>query len=149
MGWRQLLVFTHRWLGVAGCLLFAAWFASGIVMMYARMPELDAQTRRDLLPPLDFSRARLAPRGAVADASTLQRLRVGMFDGRPVYRALVRGRWTTTFADDGGVLARLTPEQAMAQARRLAADGAPSARYDAAIAEPDQWTLQSRPLLPM
>jgi hypothetical protein len=149
MGWRQLLVYLHRWLGIGGCLLFAAWFASGIVMMYARMPELGAQARRDLLPPLDFARARLAPLDVVRDPSVLQRLRLGMFQGRPVYRALARGRWTTTFADDGRVLQALTREQALAEARRLAPDGAPAIRYDASIAEPDQWTLQSRPLLPM
>ena len=30
------IVFSHRWLGIAFCLLFAMWFASGIVMHFAR-----------------------------------------------------------------------------------------------------------------
>ena len=38
--WRKLLAYSHRWLGIAGCVLFVAWFISGIVMMYARMPGL-------------------------------------------------------------------------------------------------------------
>jgi hypothetical protein len=149
IGGRQLLVYTHRWLGIAGCVLFLAWFASGIVMIYARMPEFDAAERRALLPSLDFRSARLAPHDAFRDAAAVQRIRIGMFQGRPVYRALVRGRWTTIFADDGRVLEALTPEQAAAEVRRFAPDRASTIRYGAAIAEPDQWTLQSRALLPM
>ena len=149
MGWRQLLVYAHRWLGVAGCLLFASWFASGIVMIYARMPALEAAERRARLPPLYFSSARLGPAEAFHDASAVQQLRIGMFEDRPVYRAVVRGRWTTIFADNGEPLAGLTPEQAIAAAGRFVAAGAPRIHYDARIAEPDQWTLQSRGLLPM
>jgi hypothetical protein len=149
MGWRQILVYTHRWLGIGGCLLFAAWFASGIVMIYARMPELDPAERRALLPSLSFSSARVALADAFPDSASIQRIRVGMFQGRPVYRALVRGRWTTVFADDGRALTGLTREQALTEARRLPGAGASTVRYDAAIAEPDQWTLQARALLPM
>jgi hypothetical protein len=149
MRWRQILVYTHRWLGIGGCLLFAAWFASGIVMIYARMPELEGAERRPLLPPLSFSSARVEPGDAVPDAQSVQRIRIGMFQGRPVYRALVRGRWTTVFADDGRALTGLTREQALTEARRLPGADASTVRYDAAIAEPDQWTLEARALLPM
>src|SRR3954469_3295636 len=149
MSWRQLLVYTHRWLGIAGCLLFLAWFVSGIVMIYARMPELRADERRALLPALDFSAARVGPGGAFPDQPSVQRVRIGMFQGRPVYRALIRGRWATLFADDGTALTALDRDQAIVEARRFAPDRAATIRYDAAIAEPDQWTLQARALLPM
>jgi hypothetical protein len=150
MGWRQILVYTHRWLGIAGCLLFIAWFSSGIVMMYARMPELDARERLSRLPILDFASARVAPADAFRRApAALQRLRIGMLLGRPAYRALIKGRWTAVFADDGGVLKGVTREQALAEAARFAPGQASALRYDAEIAEPDQWTLQSRALLPM
>ena len=33
--WRKLLAYSYRWLGIAGCVLFVAWFVSGVVMMYA------------------------------------------------------------------------------------------------------------------
>jgi len=148
MGWRQILVYTHRWLGIAGCLLFIAWFTSGIVMMYARMPELDAQDRRAHLPILDFTTARVAP-GDVFGPAGPQRLRIGMFLGRPVYRALIQGRWTTIFADDDRAMTGVTREGALAEATRFALEKASTIRYDAKIAEPDQWTLQSRALLPM
>jgi len=144
-----MLVYTHRWLGIAGCLLFFAWFASGIVMMYARMPELAAQDRLALLPPLDFSAARLPPSSAALDAAAVQRVRAGMFQGRPVYRVLAHGRWTTTFADDGRVLERLTAAQAIVEARRLVPEQAGPIRDAMLIAEPDQWTLESRGQLPM
>jgi hypothetical protein len=35
----RLLVTLHRWWGVAFCLLFAMWFASGIVMHFVPYPE--------------------------------------------------------------------------------------------------------------
>ncbi len=43
--WRRVLVYTHRWLGIAGGLLFVAWFLSGIVLMYAGMPDLPRHER--------------------------------------------------------------------------------------------------------
>ena len=39
LDWRRWIVYVHRWLGIAGGVLFVAWFVSGVVMMYARMPE--------------------------------------------------------------------------------------------------------------
>jgi hypothetical protein len=72
-----------------------------------------------------------------------------MLGARPVYRALVGGRWTTTFADDGHPLAALTPDQAVAEAGRLAPAPTSRPRHDGLLTEPDQWTLQSRQLLPM
>jgi hypothetical protein len=149
MRWRQVLVSTHRWLGIAGCLLFIAWFSSGIVMIYARMPELDPGERAALLGPLDFTTAQVAPSAAVADRSVVARLRIGMLHGRPVYRALAGGRWTTIFADTAERLDALTREQATAEAARLPHAATASIRYDARIEEPDQWTLQTRALLPM
>ena len=49
----RVLVYTHRWLGIAAGLLFIVWFLSGIVMMYARMPALDPIERLARLPALD------------------------------------------------------------------------------------------------
>src|SRR6516162_3792871 len=36
--WWRAVVFSHRWLGIAGWLVFMTWLATGIVMMYVRMP---------------------------------------------------------------------------------------------------------------
>jgi hypothetical protein len=147
--WRKSLVYTHRWLGIAGCLLFATWFASGIVMIYARMPALDPDERAARQQPIDLALARVPPEEAArAAALSPQRIRVGMLADRPVYRILSGGRWTTVFADDGQRLERMTPPQALAEARRLAPIGG-TARYDGYLSEPDQWTLETRALLPM
>ena len=64
--WRRWLVYTHRWLGIAGGLLFAVWFVSGIVLMYAGMPELTESKRLQRLPVLDLSLVSVAPGAAAA-----------------------------------------------------------------------------------
>ena len=40
-GAMKALVLLHRWLGIGFCLLFAMWFASGIVMHFVPFPQLD------------------------------------------------------------------------------------------------------------
>ena len=36
----RAIVLLHRWLGIAFCLLFAMWFATGIVMHFVPFPSL-------------------------------------------------------------------------------------------------------------
>jgi hypothetical protein len=36
----RALILLHRWLGVAFCLLFAMWFATGMVMHFVPFPAL-------------------------------------------------------------------------------------------------------------
>src|SRR5205809_8108164 len=110
----RLLVYTHRWLGIAGCVLFLVWFASGVVMMYARMPSLSAEERLDRLPPLDLSTARVEPAAAAAAAGFQPvSLRLSMFEGRPIYRINDGARWAAVYADSGGRLRELTADQAL------------------------------------
>jgi len=148
--WRRPVVFVHRWLGILGCLLFIAWFASGIVMMYARMPELSPEERVARLPILDLSAARMTPDEAShVLGSTPQRAVVGMAGARPVYRFVSGGRWTTVFADDGRELTALTAEDAIREARRFAPEHAATVRYDERLTDADQWTLGIRALMPL
>jgi hypothetical protein len=37
---KRWLYLTHRWVGIVTCLLFAMWFASGLVMIYVPYPSL-------------------------------------------------------------------------------------------------------------
>src|SRR5918993_3341578 len=67
--WRKLLAYSHRWLGIAGCVLFVAWFVSGIVMMYARMPGMANEERLARAAVLDLSAVRLSPADAAEKAS--------------------------------------------------------------------------------
>src|SRR6185503_12447683 len=99
--WRKLMAYTHRWLGIAGCVLFVAWFISGVVMMYARMPGLAEEERLARAPALDLSSVALSPAEAAEKAGVdADRVEVGMLKGRPVYRFGARNQ-TIVFADTG------------------------------------------------
>jgi len=88
---KRWLFLVHRWLGIGVCLLFAMWFASGLVMMYVGYPKLTEDERLQHLPPLQ-SDARLLPPGrALAAAGVdgeLDALRLANASGgRPFYFA--------------------------------------------------------------
>jgi hypothetical protein len=149
--WRRPVVFTHRWLGITLGLLFAMWFATGIIMMYARMPELGEARRLAHLAPLDLSTAAV-PLDALdtpGQGAAIERVRIGMLLGRPVYRARVSGSWFTRFADTGEPLPGIDAAQAIDEARRFAPEHAGTIRYDRRLTEPDQWTLEIRRQLPL
>ena len=55
------LIVVHRYLGLVFCLIFLIWFASGIVMVYKRMPEFSAEERLARLPALDAAAVKLSP----------------------------------------------------------------------------------------
>src|SRR5687767_6987087 len=107
----KLLIFAHRWLGVALCLLFLLWFTSGIGMMYWQFPEVRPEDHLARAPALDAATVVLSPAEAYARTGLPfapglpERLdgvppglpeRLGgvppgqvtltSFDGRPVYR---------------------------------------------------------------
>ena len=50
---KRLLIFVHRWIGVALSIVFLLWFASGIVMMYWTFPAVTADDRIERLPILE------------------------------------------------------------------------------------------------
>ena len=148
--WRRVLIYTHRWLGIAGSLLFVVWFASGIVLMYAGMPVLDAGERLARSPALDLSTARLdMGEAAVRAGFAPARIVVGMHGDRPVYRLSGSRGWTTVYADTGAPAGGLNADQALAIARRFAPEHAGTVRYDARLTAPDQWTLQSGAFFPL
>ena len=158
LDWRSALVYTHRWLGIAGCVLFVAWFFSGIVMMYARMPSLANEERLARAVPLDLSTVTMTPtqaaKGAGIQASSVQ---VSMLQGRPVYQFRGGGgrrqgnrnaRGPIVFADTGEVFKGVTAQQARDAARRYE-PGYTGAFEEEYLTEPDQWTLGSRNSLPL
>ncbi|MGE3178223.1 MAG: PepSY domain-containing protein [Vicinamibacterales bacterium] len=149
--WRKLLAYSHRWMGIAGCLLFAAWFVSGIVMMYARMPGLADEERLARADPLEVSAIAVSPSEVAADYGLpADRVQVGMLQGRPVYRFGVRDR-TIVFADTGEFFGGLDAAQAEAVARRYAPGYTGTLHLAATLTEdtPDQWTLQARNQMPL
>jgi hypothetical protein len=85
LDWRKLLLYSHRWMGIAFGLLFVSWFISGIAFMYWGMPNISAKERLDHQKPVDLSTATVAPseaarRNDVAATS----LRIEMRADRPV-----------------------------------------------------------------
>ncbi len=169
--WKRWLYLSHRWLGIALCLLFAAWFVSGVVMMYVGFPQLDRDERFAGLPALDFASARLSPADAVArlrdadfatvgapdrnlprvgssEAAAPVAVRLGMLQGRPVYHVHLGGtiQPRTLFADDGELLQRVTPAMALQAALEFAQRQRGVVFTDARHAEwvqTDQWTLSA------
>ena len=155
---KRLLIFVHRWLGVALSIIFLVWFASGIVMMYWTYPEVGDRDRLQRAPRIEPDRIAISPEQAFAalgrdpDSSAL---RLGSFDGRPAYRfsnaggrsldsarGPAGGAGTIVFADDGEVLrvvdADVMDRAAAAWAGRPAGDAAKRI-----VEEVDQWTVGS------
>jgi len=140
----RTLVYTHRWLGIGLGVVFVLWFASGIVMIYARMPVLDPAERLAALSPIDFAAVRVSPAAVGGGASQFS---LTTFAGRPVYRMVTDGVRQTVFADTGEVLAPLTREEAILAAIPFV-DGA-TIRYDARLEDADQWTFSVRGRMPL
>lgn len=140
--WRRWAIYVHRWLGIAGSLVFFIWFVSGVVMVYARMPRLTAEERLFRLTPVQLAAIRVTPADAAARAALEpERFRIGMLGDRPVYRFLANGQWSTVFADTGEPLAGLSSEQALAVMRQFVPEQAGQLRYDGHLDQPDQWLL--------
>jgi hypothetical protein len=150
--WRRWFIYVHRWLGIAGCLVFLVWFVSGVVMMYQRMPRLTAEERLARLPALDLSGVRVSLDRAAAGVSVApDRVRVGMLLGRPAYRLESGSEWTTVFADTGERLDGVSAEQAVRIATAFVPEHAATIHSIARLDRPDQWLLDGglSALLPM
>ena len=137
-------MFVHRYLGVAFCLIFVVWFASGIVMVFKRMPEYSMQERLARLPPLDVAAVRLTPAEAL-EATGLgeapRRVLLTSLDARPVYRFVVDRGMVTVSAETGAYIDPVDPGAAMAIAVGAFPETRQSARYAGALQAPDQWTI--------
>jgi hypothetical protein len=143
LGW---VIVLHRWMGVVFCLIFLVWFASGIVMVYHRMPEYPAEERLARLAPLAADDIVVDPSKALTAAGLAeypQRAQLTTYGARPVYRFLTNRGWHTVFADDGAVLQPLTAADAVGVAGDAFPEHRDTARHRATITEPDQWTIGS------
>ena len=104
---KRSLIFVHRWLGIALCLLFLIWFPSGIGMMYWGFPAVTTADRLERLPALDPSKITLTPAEAWARSNSgddmPRQVRLNSFDARPAYRfgGGGRGGGPIVYADTG------------------------------------------------
>lgn len=155
---RRALYWTHRWLGIGGCLLFVMWFVSGVVMMYVGYPNLTDEERLAGLAPVRFEQAVVTPTAALETLPQAVRtqpprrmaleMQAGA-DAQPVWRIVdARGGRHAVSARDGRVLGPVDAAQAEAIARDFSAQ--PGARW-AETLERDQWTVPQglNPLRPL
>ena len=156
LDWRKVLIYSHRWLGIALGILFVSWCVSGAVLMYYGLPTLTAGERLMHLEPLDLSSVHVTPAEAVRNLHLKDpfRLRVSMQNGRPAYRintGRVFGRWTVVYADTGEKMAPMDADAAMDWMRRTRPQMASTLRYDAYLQKPDHYVRipAMQPLLPM
>lgn len=144
------LIFLHRWIGIAICVVFLIWFPSGIGMMYWTFPSVSAADRLERAPALDAATVRLSPAEAAAvlameDAAPAQ-IRLNTFDGRPAYRIGGGGRggrggggrivYADTGETQGEVSTMMRHRIAGAWTGRPAAEAAVTE-----VTEVDQWTV--------
>jgi hypothetical protein len=137
---KRLLIFVHRWLGIALCALFLVWFPSGIGMMYWGFPSVSEEDRLTRSPALDSSTVRLSPAEAYARLGLPEApgaVQLNSFDGRPLYRF----REGDVYADTG----EEQVEVSTAMVHRVAAAWTGQPATDASVVrveDVDQWTVQ-------
>ena len=149
---KKALIFVHRWMGVALCLLFLLWFASGIGMMYWDYPRVTAEDRLRHEPALDPGKIKLSPQEAYARLQ-LHRLadgvRLNSYDGRPAYRFRFGRNESIVYADTGEAQTDCSPELS----RRIASAwaGEPLGGAAEVLQDQDQWTVpgEFKALLPL
>src|SRR3954469_5472056 len=140
---KRALIFVHRWLGVALCVLFLLWFPSGIVMMYWQFPEVSARDRLEHAPALDPAAIKLTPGEAFAklDADPPPTgVRLGTFDGRPIYDFSNGRDQITLFADTGEEPPETTPALMLRAASQWSGRPAAAGGVEE-VKQVDQWTI--------
>ena len=146
--WQRFLILSHRYLGIALCLLFCLWFASGFVIIYTGgMPQLSEAERLARLPVLNLSAVELSPQAARAALRRTDFPTLTTRLGRPAY-VFTGNTVQVLFADNGELLT-----SSMISSRQIAADflSAPPDALDRVglIESVDQWTLELRSELPL
>lgn len=141
------IVWFHRWLGVATCLVFALWFASGAVLLFEPFPSLGRAEQLALTAPVATAHVRIAPSAAIAAAhGEAAAVRLVSRHGRPAYVIETDHGTAVIDAVSGGRLANLSAADAAAIAARFSpvATATPD-RFDY-----DQWVAHNRfdPLRP-
>ena len=141
----RTLVLIHRWLSVAFCLLFAMWFASGMVMHFVPFPVLEESERVAGLTAFSPREVTIAPRDALKalEVHKARRMRLTAVGGTPAY--IVSRHDGTLAALDAKSGKALVVNEAVAQAS--ARSHAQTRGLDAAQANiltqesHDQWTV--------
>ncbi|MGE0443891.1 MAG: hypothetical protein AB7P99_01585 [Vicinamibacterales bacterium] len=141
----RALLFAHRWLGVALCLLFLLWFPSGIAIMYWGYPEVTDRDRLARGADLDAATIVIQPTDIFATLGLPdppRDIRLSTYNGRPVYRYTDAVGESVVYADTGDFIEDdpAPPEQIAA---RWLGEGASVRILELSdVPDADQWTLQ-------
>jgi hypothetical protein len=141
---KQSVIFIHRWLGVALCVIFLLWFPSGIGMMYWDFPSVSEADRLERSPALDSSTIRISPADAYArlgDDRPPDNTQLTTFDGRPVYVFGGLGGNAMVYADTGDEQNVVSDAMLARIASAWTGQPASAAKVEA-VEQVDQWTLQ-------
>jgi hypothetical protein len=139
----RVLILVHRWLGIVFCLLFAMWFASGIVMHFVPFPSLTEAKRIDGLPAVERREGLRSPAEAAGAVKDAARVRLLQRVDRPIY--LVSGRFGVKALSAADLSDADVRSQQLALA--IAVDHARRRNIDVAgatlaeLVTIDQWTL--------
>lgn len=130
---RRLTYLTHRWLGVAGCVVMFAWFLSGIVMLYVGYPKLTPEERFARLPVLAADAYRPLDAAEAGDGSAV----LTSVRGEPSYIVSTPDGPRAASALTGRRHGAVTADMAVAAAIAFWPAGEP--RYEGPVDE-DRWT---------
>lgn len=143
----RLVILFHRWVGVVLCLMFAAWFATGAMMVFVAFPALPEAERAAHAEPIAPAQIALRPAEAAARLGAPGDLRLVSRAGQTAYVGARHGRAVAVSAADGRALAPLTARDAArtASAFALAPVTSVSTPFDY-----DQWIVHQQfdPLRP-
>ncbi|RXH21013.1 PepSY domain-containing protein [Bradyrhizobium zhanjiangense] len=139
------IVLSHRWLGIAFCLLFAMWFASGIVMHFVPFPSLTEAERFAGLMPVDRGERRISVADAVAASGIVDATRVRLIqrsDGA-VYIVSGPSRQHAIRAADGNDASVKSADVALAIAQAHARQREINASHATIVgrSDYDQWSV--------
>src|SRR4051812_43677993 len=152
MVFRKLLIFFHRYLGIALCLVFVMWFITGIAMIYAKaMPTLTPESRLEHLPLLDFQQIKLRPAEAAERAQLSgppPRASLLTIMGRPAYRFSFP-EIVTVFADTGELMTPPGPKESLSIASHFLNLPETELHHILVLGSADQWTIGNNSLMPM
>jgi hypothetical protein len=140
----RFLTVLHRWLGIFVCLLFAMWFASGIVMHFVTFPSLNEADRIAGLAPLQMVPVLHGPADAAQiGGKDVTRVRLLQRSDGPVYETSGASGLAAFHADDLSSAALTSKSLAVAiavdHARRRGMDATRAAFAD--LVDFDQWTV--------
>jgi hypothetical protein len=141
----SVILFVHRYLGVAIGALMTLWCLSGIVMMYQAMPEATEDERLQGLVPLALEDCCALDALPLADTDALTDFRIETMGTRPVLHVSTDGPARVYDLRTGAPVGEIGEAEAAVIARAFrAGHGLPDEVAGNQSVALDQWTLQLR-----